>query len=198
MCYAIEAAMDATLLDDIAVSTDDQEILDIAGQYDDIIPIKRPKSISGDRSLAIEYVQHVLLTLNKTYDAVAIIQPSSPFTLGEDIDGTIQLMYQEKAESAASIVKLDHVIHPSKLKLLDGYHLKPYLQSENDRMAEHELPDLYVRNGSVYVARPSILRESHKLIGSLCAGYLMPRERSLDINDVLDFRFAEFMCTRNG
>ena len=142
-------------------------------------------------------MQHALSVLEKEYDYTAIIQPTSPFTTGADIDHTIRLLYDSDADSSVSVMKLDHAIHPVKLKTMEGPELKPFLEEENGRMAAHELPELYVRNCSVYVSSMAVIRAG-KIIGDKCLGYEMPRERSIDINDPIDFDFAEFILKKHG
>jgi CMP-N-acetylneuraminic acid synthetase len=129
------------------------------------------------------------------YDAVVIVQPSSPFTLAEDIDATIDLLVRSGADSAVSVMQLEHAAHPFKMKVLEGDRLLPYLEEERGRMAAHQLPVIYVRNGSVYATRrPSLDRG--QVIGDDCRGYVMPHERSLDINEELDLQFGEFLLAR--
>jgi len=64
-------------------------------------------------------------------------------------------------------------------------------------MAAHELPELYVRNCAVYVSRNSTITKG-KIVGDHCMGYLMPREPSVDINDPIDFAFAEFLMQQKN
>lgn len=196
VCYSIEAARASTEITYIAVSSDDDDILDIASHYDGIRIVRRPNEISGENAPAITYVQHALETIEKDFDIVVIIQPTSPFTTGLDIDGTIRLLYSELADSAVSVVKLDHAIHPAKLKVMKGNVLEPYYEAENGRMAAHELPEIFVRNGSVYASTLETIAKG-KIIGDRCLGFEMPRERSLDINDPIDFEFAEFLMIKN-
>ncbi|MEO1263472.1 MAG: acylneuraminate cytidylyltransferase family protein [Bacteroidota bacterium] len=193
--YAIEASTRATEITDLVLSSDDQEILNIGKDYKNLICLDRPDEISGDDAPAITYVLHALAELPKDYDYVVIIQPTSPFTTGLDIDKTIQLLRNSEADSSVSVMKLDHAIHPAKLKTMDELVLNPYLEKENGRMAAHELPEVYVRNCSVYVSSIKTI-ESGKIIGNKCLGYEMPRERSLDINDPIDFEFAEFIIQK--
>ena len=98
---------------------------------------------------------------------------------------------------AVSVMKVDHATHPVKLKRLVGDKLLPYLEEERGRMAAHELPELYVRNCAVYVTKRASI-EAGALVPEESAGYVMPRERSVDINDGLDFAFAEFLLSRSG
>lgn len=196
--YIIQSALSAKLLDTIVVNSDDEKVLNIASKYQDLIPIKRPQSIAGDKASALEYVNHTLkLLLEKKleYDIIVILQPTSPLTLSTDIDETIQLLINSKSDSAVSIMKLDHAIHPIKMKTLEGNKLTPFLEDENGRMAEHELPTIFVRNCSVYASTIKTINEN-KVIGDDCRGYLMPSDRSVDINDQLDFDFAEFLMLK--
>lgn len=196
--YAINAALESKYLDKIVVSSDDEEILTIAHQEPSITAMKRPSEISQDNSLAIQYVHHVLLTVKEDFDIVVIIQASSPFTKGFDIDATIKLLLDSNdASSAASVVKLDHALQPSKIKTIENNILKNYFHSEQDTMTAESLPTLYIRNGSVYASKIKTIH-NNKIIAEPCLAYIMPRERSIDINDPIDWEFAEFIMSKNG
>jgi CMP-N-acetylneuraminic acid synthetase len=197
VAWAIEAARGATKLSRVVVSSDDEEVLNIAAQYDSSYPLPRPVELANDTSPAIDYVRHALQELSRSeredFDVVAIIQPSSPLTLSADIDATIDLLERTGADTAVSVMRLDHAIHPIKLKTLSGDRLLPYSEEEQGRTASHELPTLYVRNCSVYVTRQRVIALG-QILGSDCRGYVMPRERSVDINDQLDYQFAQFLA----
>ncbi len=199
VAWTIEAARASRRIARLVVSSDDDQVLDIAASYDKQLPLRRPDVISGDQSLAIEFVRHALTTLEDAgkgpFDSIVILQPSSPLTLAEDIDNTIELLATSGADSAVSVMQLDHAVHPLKMKTLDGDRLVPYLEEERGRMAAHELPTIYVRNCSVYATRRATI-DRGEVIGDDCRGYVMPRERSLDINEELDLQFAEFLLSR--
>ena len=195
--YTIETALQSKLLDFLVVNSDDEEILAIAATYENVIALKRPAAIAGDKAKAIEYVFQTLEVLEQEkkgpVEAVVILQPTSPLTSQEDIDGTIQLLLDSKADSAVSIMQLDHAIHPVKMKTMRGNQLLPFLEEENGRMAAHELPELFVRNCSVYASAIQTILQQKDIIGKDSRGYLMPLERSVDINEPIDFEFAEFL-----
>jgi len=191
VAWAIDACVASAKLARFVVSSDDAEVLRLAGPHG----LERPGALSEDRSPAIDYVRHALEVLAEPFDATCIVQPSSPFTTGADIDATIALLEGSDADSAVSVMKLDHATHPVKLKRLVGDRLLPFLEEEAGRMADYELPELYVRNCSVYVSRRRIV-DAGELIGADSRGHVMPRERSIDINDELDLAFAEFMLAR--
>lgn len=115
--------------------------------------------------------------------------------MSEDIYATIDLLKNSNADTAVSVVRLEHATHPAKLKVMYGNKLLPYLEEEKGRMAEHELPKLFVRNCAVYATLCEVI-ERGQIIGENCVGYVMPRERSVDINDEMDLAFAEFLIQR--
>ena len=199
VAWAIEAARGSRRLSNLVVSSDDHEVLDIARGFDPRLALQRPAEISADQSPAIDFVRHALQVLEVQgqgpFDVIVILQPSSPFTLPADIDATVDMLATSGADSAVSVMQLDHAIHPMKMKILQGDRLLPFLEEERGRMAAHELPDIYVRNCSVYATRRASI-ERGQVIGDDCRGYIMPRERSLDINEALDLAFAEFLLSR--
>ncbi|MBK8954391.1 MAG: acylneuraminate cytidylyltransferase family protein [Saprospiraceae bacterium] len=199
--YAIDAALDSRLLNYIALSSDSTEILKLADSYNNKIwQIQRPDEISGDTSTALEYVEHTLEVMKglnlETPQYVVIIQPSSPFTKGEDIDATIRRLLELKTDCAVSVREVQFDLHPSKFKYIRDGKLLPYFEDTGDHMARHLLDKIYVRNGSVYMSSIELIR-SRKLLNDSCAAYVMPPERSIDINDLLDLEFAEFLLQKN-
>jgi CMP-N-acetylneuraminic acid synthetase len=196
VAHSIEAALKAKSLAQVVVSSDSDEVLKVARRYATAVALRRPDALSTDTAQAIEYVRHALAEVAGPWDAVAIIQPSSPLTTAADIDATVRLLEETgSADSAVSVMELEHAIHPVKLKRLVGDRLMPYVEEEKDRMAAHELPRLFVRNCSVYATRLRAI-EKGSVIGDDSRGYVMPRERSVDINDELDWEFARFLFER--
>lgn len=194
---AIRQALGSKLLTTIVLSSDSEQVLAIGRKYPQITCLQRPAEISGNDATAIEYVQHALSEMETSpepFDMVVILQPSSPLRTSEDIDGTIQLLlHNPDADSAVSVVKLDQMVHPLKLKTLEGNELKAFLEDEAGRFAVKDLPEVYVRNGAVYATWRRDLERRPDVIGQKSLAYLMPRERSVDINDWVDFEFGEYL-----
>jgi CMP-N-acetylneuraminic acid synthetase len=199
---AIKQSLEAKTLTDIVLSSDSKDVLEIGKKYPEIISLARPAEISDDKSPAIDYVKHTLEVLEPkkgyTYDMVVIIQPSSPLRTPKDIDNTVELLIANpERESSVSVVKVDHMIHPLKLKVMDGDTLLPYLEEEKGRFASHELPDIYVRNCAVYVTRREGLENRIDVISPNSVGYVMDEETSVDINSMLDFELGEHMYKKS-
>lgn len=196
--WIIEAALRCACFDRLVVSSDDDEVLAIAEQCAAGLALRRPPEIAQDHSLAIDYVRHALRTTEAggaRYDGVVIMQVTSPLTRTEDIEGTVELLRRTGAESTTTVVELDFAIHPAKLKLMHGDRLFPYLEEERGRTAQHQLPTVYVRSGSVYASRRDVI-ERGIILGDDCRGHIMPRQRSVDINEEADFLYAEFLRRR--
>ena len=163
--------------------------------------LPRPPELCTDESPAIDYVKHAIAATEAAgeaaWDAICIVQATSPFTTAADVDATIELCDTSGADAAVSVMQVDHALHPVKFKRLEGTKLVPYIEEERGRVAARQLPKVYVRNGSVYVARRATVAGGD-LFGSDCRGYVMPHERSLDINEPLDLDFARFLFERQG
>jgi CMP-N-acetylneuraminic acid synthetase len=192
---ALETALAAGCFDVVALSSEDDEILAEADALDVVI-LRRPPELATDASRAADFALHALRALDDEggpFEAVGIVQCTSPFTAPEDVAGAVALLETTGAESVVTVSRAEAAHHPLKLKRLDGDRLVPYLQ--DDRLTpSHELEPLWVRNGSVYVFRRDVVERG--LDAEDVRGYEMPPERSFDIDTRRDLLFAEFLLGR--
>lgn len=193
---ALETAVAADCFDVVALSSDDDAILAEAAGLD-VAVVRRPAELAGDVTRVSEVVRHAVTVLEDPaapFEAVAIVQATSPFTAPEDVAGALALLEQTGAESVVTVVRLEAAMHPAKLKRLEGDRLLPFLA--DDRLTpSHELPPLWVRNGSVYAFRRDVVERG--LEADDVRGYEMPSERSFDIDTPRDLAFAEFLLERS-
>jgi CMP-N,N'-diacetyllegionaminic acid synthase len=188
---ALETALAARCFETVVLSSDDDEILAEAGGLD-VVALRRPPELATETSLAADVARHALQALEEA-EAVAILQATSPFTAPEDVAGAVALLEQSGAESVVSVVRVAAAHHPLKLKRLEGDRLLPYV--EDDRLTpSHELPPLWVRNGSVYVFRRDVVERG--LEAQDVRGFEMPPERSFDVDTAEDLAFADFLVER--
>ena len=193
---ALETAVAAGCFDVVALSSDDDAILAEASGLD-VAVVRRPAELASDTARVRDVVRHAVAVLEEPaapFEAVAIVQATSPFTAPEDVTGALSLLEQTRAESVVSVVRLEAAMHPAKLKRLDGDRLLPFLK--DDRLTpSHELPPLWVRNGSIYAFRRDVVERG--LEADDVRGYEMPSERSFDIDTPRDLAFAEFLLERS-
>jgi CMP-N,N'-diacetyllegionaminic acid synthase len=197
---ALETALASGAFETVALSSDDDEILAEASGLDAVAVVRRPPELATETALAYDVVVHALRILEASgcarFDAAAVIQCTSPFTAPEDLDGAIRMLEGTSAKSVVSVGRLEPRIHPAKLKRMEGDRLVPYL--EDDRLRpSHELPPLWVRNGSIYVTRREAI-EAGDLVADDVLGFRMPAERSFDIDTPADLALAELLLQRRG
>jgi CMP-N,N'-diacetyllegionaminic acid synthase len=189
---ALETALAAGCFEMVAVSSDDDEILAEADGFD-VVALRRPPALATDTARARDFALHAFGELGE-FDALAIVQCTSPFTAPEDVRGTVELLERTGAESAVTVARADAAHHPLKAKRLEGDRLLPYVA--DDRLTpSHELDPVWVRNGSVYAFRSDVVLEKG-LEADDVRGYEMPPERSFDIDTELDLAFAQFLVER--
>ncbi|MGI8512762.1 MAG: cytidylyltransferase domain-containing protein [Solirubrobacteraceae bacterium] len=197
---ALETAVAAGCFEAVALSSEDPEILAEARGLP-VLALERPAALATDTARSFDVVLDALRAAETEhgrapFDAVAVVQATSPFTAPEDLAGTVALLDSSGAGSAVSIARVESAVHPLKLKRLEGDRLVPFL--EDDAMTpSHELPELWVRNGSVYVSRREVL-DAGTFIADDVRGYPMPAERSYDVDTPLDLAFAEFLIERGS
>lgn len=189
---ALETALAAGCFATVALSSEDPEILAEADGLE-VEQIERPPELATDTARSLDVVLHALDMLPGAYDAVAIVQATSPFTAPEDLAGTVEMLERTGAGSVVSVSRVEAALHPLKLKRMQGDRLLPWL--EDDRMTpSHELPELWVRNGSVYLTRTAVLRAGEIVDPEDQRGYVMPPERSFDIDTPRDLALARLMA----
>jgi CMP-N-acetylneuraminic acid synthetase len=191
---ALDTALASGAFDVVALSSDDPAILAEADPLVDVLQIVRPAELAGDTARAYDAVVHAIGEAERdggTFDAIAIVQCTSPFTAPEDLRGAMEMLESTGAESVVSVVELDAAAHPLKLKRMEGDRLLPFL--EDDRMRpSHELPPLWVRNGSIYASRREVI-ERGELVSADVLGFRMPPERSHDVDTPRDLALAELL-----
>ncbi|MDD5560631.1 MAG: acylneuraminate cytidylyltransferase family protein [Candidatus Omnitrophica bacterium] len=193
--WTISQALESKYLDKILVSTDDEKIAAISIKYRACVSFLRPKRLATSTSNMIDVILHVLSFLgkkNEDYDLVVLLQPTSPLRKTEDIDNAIELFFRKRAFSVISICRNEH--HPWwSVSLGKKLRIKKFLGVANLHKNRQALPDFYRINGAVYLTKVSILKKNRTFIGRNTYAYIMPEDRSVDIDSRLDFEFAAFI-----
>lgn len=196
IAYAIEAALKAEKIDRIIVSTDDDNIAAIAKQYGAEIPFMRPKELASDTAMAVDnYIYTVNRLETETGQQIrsfAVLQPTSPLRIAEDIDGAIALFEEKKADSVISYCKEAHSVFWHKEIDENGKLINLF---ENTIANRQDLPVTYYPNGAVYVFSTELIRKRQYYSDKTYA-YVMPRNRSVDIDFIEDFEYAEFLLSQ--
>ena len=192
--YTIDATLDSTLLTRCIVSTDDLTIAQIAEENGAEIPFIRPSELAEDDSKGIDVIIHALKWLKdrgEEYDYVMILQPTSPLRTSQDIDNCIRKIVDFNADSIMSMYELSD-FSIEKLKKIKGDIIIPWFKEEDKESQQRQkLEKVYKRNAAIYITRTNLIMEGD-LFGEVSRPYIMPEERSIDINRMLDFQLTEF------
>lgn len=194
--YTIEAALESRLLTHCVVSTDSQDIAEIASRAGALVPFLRPPELSTDAALSLPVILHSLAFMEKTkgisYDAVVMLQPTTPMRLSYDIDMALEKLFATDADSVISVVEVG-AAHPLRMKCVVDDQLINYIdQGFEDMRPRQSLPPVYIRNGAIYASRCRTLLEQQTFSGMDCRAYKMPIERSINIDTLVDLKIAEF------
>ncbi|MCF7917306.1 MAG: acylneuraminate cytidylyltransferase family protein [Candidatus Omnitrophica bacterium] len=200
IAWTIEAAKRSKFLERIVVSTDDSEIAEVARKYNIEVPFLRPKHLARDNSSHVSVVLHALKWLyeNESYqpDFIMVLQPTSPLRNAEDVDSAIRIIDTHNANSVVSVC-LTHY-HPYLINKIDknGKLVKfidnaPGLGSELIR--RQSMPAAYFINGAIFLTRCSILLKQNILVSDSTYPYIMPEERSLQIDEPFDYYLVDLI-----
>lgn len=203
IAYTIEAALQSRHLSRVIVSTDDKEIARISRDCGAEVPFMRPAELATDSALSLPVIQHATREMErlegKAYDIVVMLQPTTPLRLGSDIDAGIELLLTTGADSVISVVKMD-AYHPLRMKrvLEDGRLINYIEQGFEDMRPRQELPEVYIRNGALYITRRDVLINENTFTGRDCRAYIMPEVRSINIDAESDIILAEHFLRREA
>lgn len=201
MAYTITRALKTQTLDRVIVSTDSKYYMKIARTYG-AEAFRQPIGLSGDSDSLLRAIQFCVRKIERyeKVDIVAILQPTSPFRTSEDIDKAVYMLMNTLAESVISVCEVSeppqwmfYIFNEGKMISFLGVDKT---QFNNGEMMQNKLPKLFLPNGAIYVVRRNCLMQQNRIYGKDCRAYIMPVERSLDIDTENDFKLAEFLIQK--
>lgn len=201
IAYTIRAALACPLITDVVVSTDDIEIQHIALEYGAQAPFLRPQELATDTALAIPVVQHAVAEmetrLRKVYDYVAMLQPTTPLRTSGDLTEALKRLIESEKDGIISVVDVGN-LHPMKMKKFMGDRLVDYEKPPVENPPRQVMPPVYMVNGAIYATRRDVLMKRGTFQGKYCLGYVMPMERSINIDNEIDFFLAEHLAKHHA
>ena len=193
IAYTIEAALKSPHIEEVFLSTDSQEIANIGMQYGVTVPFLRPAKLATDDALAIDNYIYTIERLekisNKEISSVMILQPTSPLRNFQDIGLAIDLFNRNNADSVISYTEEELQISWHKYISTDGHLIDILESSIKNRQAYRES---YYPNGAIYIFKKELLLQG-KYYNDNTFAYIMPRNRSVDIDTLDDFIYAEYL-----
>lgn len=203
--YTLKAARASKYLEDVIVSTDDEQIAEVARAYGADVPFLRPQELAEDTTPDLPVFQHALTWLQKNRgydpDIVLNLRPTAPLRIGEDIDQVITLMRTTGCDSVRTLSKPAQ--NPFKMWRFNEQtaNMEPFMPTEHFETLGTDVPrqllpqNIFWQNAMVDATRPKFIFGG-RMYGSDIRGYVIEAERAIDIDSPEDLRFAELILQK--
>lgn len=199
MAYTIEAAIKSGCFDEVMVSTDSEHYADIARKHGADVPFLRSTVTSSDTASSWDMVDEVLRGFEEAgrrFDTFCLLQPASPLRSADDISAAYELFHTRNAAVIVSLCELEHPISwcgtLGERGLLDGFIKRGQEKQRQEQKVYYRV------NGAIYIFSIPEFRKDSFLYRENAYAYIMPEDRSVDIDTEFDFRFAEFLLEQGG
>ena len=188
IAWSIEAALKSKYISKVIVSSDDEEILNIAKEYKADF-IKRPDELASDTATTFDALKHTLENVEK-YDYVVLLQPTSPLRSEKHIDEAIELLKEKNADAIISVCEMEH--SPLWSNTLDeNLDMSNFLRDEVLNKRSQDLPKYYRLNGAIYICKTDkLLQNKGFFLKENIYAYKMNKKHSVDIDEEIDFIIA--------
>lgn len=201
ICYSIEAGLDAKkrgLIEEVVVSTDDEEIANISRKAGADVPFMRPDYLSNDTAKSVDAMIHAYqfyLENGREFDTILLLQPTTPLRTVDDIENALGIYETQQVSSLISCYKEEYICD------LVSYHKEGDMaialnEKHNGGGRRQDLPDLYVRNGAIYITSVEQMIKNHRVFDDVPAMYVMPKERSVNIDCMDDVEMLRWKLSR--
>lgn len=190
IAWTIEEAKRCDYIDKIIVSTDSKEIANLSEAYGAEVPFLRPEELATDGAKSIEVVKHIVGVYEKDYDIIIFLQPTSPLRAAENIKEAFDLLSIKKAKAVVSVCEAEH--SPKWMNTLpeDG-RMDNFINKNHQN--RQEIETYYRLNGAIYITDIKYFKKNNSFYGKKTFAYIMSQLDSVDIDNLVDFKFAEFL-----
>lgn len=196
IAWSIETALDCPKIQDVVVSTDSEDIADIAKEYGASVPFLRPDHLAQDSTKQIDAIAHALSFLmeqGKIYDAVVLLQPTCPIRSTEDVWGALEILHDTQSDSVITVTEEDGVTLSSYYDLDEQGRVTPKFPSPKEGTNRQDFAPIYRRCGLLYIFRPNNVLKQKSLYGDTTSAYIVPTERAFDIDTAFDWQLTEYL-----
>ncbi|WP_277552371.1 cytidylyltransferase domain-containing protein [Halobaculum limi] len=197
IAHTIEEAISTEAIDTTIVSTEDDEIAEIAKKYGADVPFSRPEELATDSASSASVVSHALdwfEARDKTFDTVCLLQATSPLRTSEDITGALSKFNERDADSLLSVCKYTQPPQYALLKNSDGYlqeRFTPSVLFSPEYTREQDLEELLFPNGAIYIVTVSTWKSVETFYTEATIPYVMPERRSLQIDELWELELID-------
>lgn len=195
IAYTIAQAQASRYIDRILVSTDSPRIAEVARRHNAEAPFMRPPDLANDKTGMLAVLLHAIEWLEhhaqSRYDIIVLLQVTSPLRETEDIDNCIALLVEKNAENVFAVTPSHTNPYFTMVEIDENGKVRPVKSS--NAQTRQSAPSVFEINGAVYVWWTDVLQQQQQTLLDKSHIYIMPKERSIDIDDSLDFNIASMI-----
>lgn len=195
LVWTLEVAHGCPIVDRVVLSTEDEEIARVGLAHGAEVPFRRPAELAGDDTPGMAVVEHALLWLQEREryrpDYVLSLQPTSPLRTRKDVEEAFAISQREEADAVVSVTRVRE--HPAWMKTVDAKGRLADAFELPVPSTRQELPAFHVLNGAIYLATVDVVLSRKTWYTDRTYAYVMPPERSIDIDTMWDLRVAEMI-----
>ena len=202
IAWSIESGLKSKYIDEVVVSTDYEEIANIAKEHGANVPFLRPTYLANDTSTSFDAIKHTIEfykdELNQEFDYIVLLEPTSPLREFEDIDSAIEKLLLSSAEAIVGICKTEDqnpafLVHKDNNDFIAGY-----VDKDMKVKRRQDIEDVYFFEGTIYISKTDMLLKKQTFYHEKTIGYEVPKYKSLEIDDIYDFIMVEAIMKYKG
>lgn len=195
LAYTSEIALQSKYLAEVIVSTEDEQIIEVAKSLGIKVPFIRPMALGKGNTPTIDVIIHALQWFenqNIFFDAVCLLQVTSPFRTVDFLDKAIEKFIEKNSDSLVSVQRVPHEYNPHwTFEVNEEGNLKIATGESEIISRRQELPTAYHRDGSIYITKTNVLLKKHSLYGKSTAFIESEPDFYVNIDTLLDWKKAE-------
>jgi CMP-N,N'-diacetyllegionaminic acid synthase len=192
--FSLEAGMQSSFIDDVVLTSNCGNCIDIAKNLGATVPFIRPEHLSSDDVLSFDVIKHTLAhlaSIGKTYDMFVLLEPTSPLRDAQDVDKAITALVNSKKKSLVSVCRSEDQ-HPNFMFQIDGDgSLLTWSGNKFLPLRRQDVSPAYFLDGSLYISNVEVYLAKQTFCHEETLAYIMPKWKSFEIDDFTDFVCVE-------
>ena len=202
IAWSIESGLKSKYLDEVIVTTDSKDIANIAKQYGASVPFLRPDVLANDTATSFDAIKHTIEfyknEMKKEFDYIVLLEPTSPLREARDIDIAIEQLFNSNADSIVGICKTEDqnpafLVFKNEKDFISGYE-----NHDMKVLRRQDIKDVYFFEGTIYISKTDVLLNKKTFYHENTIGYVVPKYKSLEIDDIDDFIMVEAIMKHKG
>lgn len=186
--WTIEAAKESKYIDRVILSTDSEEIIDVAKRVGCEVPFVRPADLARDCTSSMDVILHALSEVGAGYEHFVLLQPTSPLRNAHHIDTMIESYFAKGLEFMVSVCPIKH---PAFIYTIEGGYLKSFVDNRGVQLRRQDMAPAYEHNGAIYIANIESFKQRPTFNHGQIGAFEMSGRDSVDIDTEMDFILAE-------